>query len=237
MKSIARFIGLPTICHYLPDRVAQAEYERVGQLTPSEYEGHMLAGWRRFGHTLFRPVCPACQACLSLRVDVTAFRPNRSQRRCRKLNENTVRLEIDRPHIDSARLELYDRYHHFQTEAKDWPPRDTTDVFEYVDSFVDNPFPTDEYTYWLDDRLLMVSFVDRLPTSLSAIYCFYDPAERWRSLGTWNVLSVIEQAAQQGRPWIYLGYYVEGCRSLEYKARFVPNQIRQPDGQWIPFRS
>ena len=33
----------------------------------------------------------------------------------------------------------------------------------------------------------------------------------------------------------YLGYYVAGCRSLEYKARFRPNEILDDEGQWVPF--
>lgn len=237
MKTISRFIGLPTLCHYLPDQIAQSEYLRVGAMSAGEYERRMFAGWRRFGHTLFRPVCPSCQACSSLRVQVGRFRPNRSQRRCRRLNEGVVRLEIGRPIVDRDRLRLYDGYHAYQAQAKDWPTRDSKDVLEYVDSFVDNPFPTDEYAYWLGERLVMVSYVDRLPQSLSAIYCFYDPSERWRSLGTWNVLTVIDQAALSGRDWVYLGYFVAGCRSLEYKANFVPNQIRRPDGQWHDFRT
>jgi leucyl-tRNA---protein transferase len=35
---------------------------------------------------------------------------------------------------------------------------------------------------------------------------------------------------------VYLGYYVEGCGSLEYKARFQPNEVPGPDGEWVPFR-
>jgi arginine-tRNA-protein transferase len=72
---------------------------------------------------------------------------------------------------------------------------------------------------------------------MSAIYFFYDPDERDRSLGTWNVLSVIEEAARRKVPHLYLGYYVEGCRSLEYKARYRPNEVLADDGEWRPFRA
>jgi arginine-tRNA-protein transferase len=81
-----------------------------------------------------------------------------------------------------------------------------------------------------------VGYVDDLPGGLSAIYFFYDPEERHRSLGTWNVLSVIENARQRRIPFVYLGYYVEDCTSLAYKGQFVPNQIRGPDGSWRDFR-
>ena len=79
--------------------------------------------------------------------------------------------------------------------------------------------------------------MDALPNGLSAIYFFYDPDERDRSLGTFNVLRVIDSAAARGIPHVYLGYYVEGCRSLEYKARFRPNEVLGRAGTWQPFRS
>ncbi|MGL4420751.1 MAG: arginyltransferase, partial [Gemmataceae bacterium] len=86
--------------------------------------------------------------------------------------------------------------------------------------------------YWAENRLIGVGYVDNLPSCLSAIYFFYDPAERERSLGTFNVLSIIQQAQQLGKRFVHLGYTVEGCRSLEYKARFHPHDLRHSDGVW-----
>ena len=56
-----------------------------------------------------------------------------------------------------------------------------------------------------------------------------------RSLGTWNVLCLIDEAVRRGLPYVYLGYYVEGCPSMSYKIRFVPNEIRGADGVWRDF--
>jgi arginine-tRNA-protein transferase len=82
-----------------------------------------------------------------------------------------------------------------------------------------------------------VGYVDVVPEGLSAIYFFYDPDERERSLGTYNVIAILREAAARKIPYVYLGYYVEGCRSLEYKARFRPNEVIHPDGRWRLFRS
>jgi arginine-tRNA-protein transferase len=99
---------------------------------------------------------------------------------------------------------------------------------------VDNPFATEEWSYYAGNRLIGVGYVDRLPGALSAIYFFHDPDERRRSLGTFNVLAILEAARAQRIPYVYLGYYVEGCRSLEYKARFKANEVLAPDGTWQP---
>jgi leucyl-tRNA---protein transferase len=75
-----------------------------------------------------------------------------------------------------------------------------------------------------------------LPEGLSAIYFYYDPDERDRGLGTWNVLSIIQRAGELGLPYVYLGYFVDGCDSLSYKGNYAPNQTRTADGDWQAFR-
>jgi arginine-tRNA-protein transferase len=126
------------------------------------------------------------------------------------------------------------------------------------------PGSVEEWTYYIDRQLVGVGYVDYLPAvpdlgarrrsdgrvplelsgsgeplggGLSAIYFFYEPAERQRGLGVWNVLSLIRMAAQRGLPYVYLGYYVDGCASMAYKPTFLPNQIRGEDGIWRDFRS
>ncbi len=252
MQSLFRYVAYPHPCAYLPDQRQRMEYEHVAALTPAEYLQRIYEGWRHFGTVLFRPVCEACQACQAIRISVADFRPDRSQKRVRKLNKGAVELRIGRPMVTQAKLDLYDRFHDFQSEAKGWPGHTTRYVEAYVSAFVDQPFAVEEWCYYLDNRLVGVGYVDHLPSvaanatgrisleivdqplagGLSAIYFVYEPEERGRSLGTWNVLCCIAEARRRGLPYVYLGYYVEGCRSMAYKNRFEPNQLRQPDGTW-----
>jgi arginyl-tRNA--protein-N-Asp/Glu arginylyltransferase len=239
MESLFRHIAPPTRCGYLPQQKWSLEYEYVVEMTPGEYLERMLDNWRRFGHMLFHPLCPSCRACRSLRVVVPQFRPDRSQRRCRLANEGVIELRIGKPSVSRAKLALYDRYHAFQAEHKGWPEHAPRDASSYVDSFVHHPFPVEEWCYYLDGQLIGVGYVDVLMDAaaggFSAIYFFYDPRQRQRSLGTWNVLCLIEEAAKRQLPYVYLGYYIEGCGSMCYKARFRPNQLRGVDGVWRDF--
>ena len=237
MESLYRYVAPASPCGYLPEQFWRLEYEHVAALTPAEYMERMLQGWRRFGTVLFRPRCRACTACRSLRVVVERFRPDRSQRRARQANEGVVERRIGLPSVSLAKLLLYDRYHAFQAENKGWPSHPAKDAWGYASSFVDNPFPTQEWCYYLGGRLVGVGYVDDLPGGLSAIYFFYDPSERQRSLGTWNVLSLLAEAAARQIPYVYLGYYVAGCPSMTYKSRFVPNQLLGLDGRWRDFRT
>jgi arginine-tRNA-protein transferase len=247
MQSLLRFTQPPGQCNYLPAEQASLEYELVAELSKAEYLQRMLEGWRRFGRLLFHPVCAGCRACRALRVRALEFRPDRSQRRCRQANEGEIELRIGPPAVTEAKLALYDRYHAFQADHKGWPDHPPKDAGEYASSFVAQPFEVEEWCYYLGGRLVGVGYVDCLPDpaakaqahgagGLSAIYFVYDPSERDRGLGTWNVLCTIDEARRRGLPYVYLGYAVAGCRSMEYKTRFVPNEVRHEDGVWRRFR-
>jgi leucyl-tRNA---protein transferase len=247
MESLFRYVASPTPCGYLGNRLWSLEYEYVSAISPAEYLARMLDNWRRFGTMLFRPACRSCTACRSLRVVAERFRPDRGMRRCRRANEGVVELRVGPPSVSRAKLALYDRYHAHQADARGWPRHPPRDASSYADSFVHQPFPVEEWCYYLDGQLVGVGYVDPLPTlppghagasqgGLSAIYFFYDPRLRERSLGTWNVLCLIDEAARRRLPYAYLGYYVEGCPSMSYKPRFVPNQVRGDDGMWRDFR-
>jgi leucyl-tRNA---protein transferase len=235
MESLFRYTAPPSTCGYLPDRHWSLEYEMVVNISAAEYAERLEQGWRRFGGMLFRPQCPSCRACQTVRVDVANFQPNRSQRRAMKTNRDEIEVRVGPPTVSRARLNLYDRFHEFQTDLKGWPEHPAKDAASYRESFVQNPAFTEEYGYYLAGRLVGVGYTDRLADSMSAIYFFYDPDLRQRSLGTFNVLRLLEECSQRKYRYLYLGYYVQGCRSLEYKGNFKPNQVRLSDGQWRDF--
>ena len=235
MESLFRYTAPPSTCGYLPDRHWSLQYEMVANLAAVEYTERLEQGWRRFGGMLFRPQCPSCRACQSLRVQVRRFQPNRSQRRAWKANHAEIEVRVGRPRVSRAKLKLYDRFHEFQTDSKGWPEHPAKDAQSYRESFVHNPEFTEEWCYFLEGRLAGVGYADRLADCMSAIYFFYDPDLRARSLGTFNVLCLLEECIVRGLTHLYLGYFVEGCRSLEYKANFKPNEVLHPDGKWRDF--
>jgi leucyl-tRNA---protein transferase len=228
MESAVTALSTLSPCEYLADRSWQFRYELVPHLRPADYMERLQQGWRRFGWAMFRPDCPSCRMCQSLRVPVATFRPSSSQRRVWKRNLGEVTVRIGAPALSRDRLDLWVRFHRHGHETKGWPLEATGDP----GMLLENPFPTEEWTYHLGNRLVAVAYVDALPQGLSAIYCYYDPTERTRSLGTLNILSLLASARERGLPHVYLGYYVAGCRSMEYKRKFRPSEVLRPDGTW-----
>jgi arginyl-tRNA--protein-N-Asp/Glu arginylyltransferase len=230
-----RILDDPRQCPYLPDRVERLENEFVLDLSAAEYAERMNEGFRRFGRVLFRPRCPSCTACQALRVDVARFSPNRSQKRCWKLNHDDLRCEITDPSFTPEIVDLSKRFHVHRSRQKGWG-KHSNDASSHYYAFVDNPFQASEWRYYLGKEVVGVGYVDDVPDGLSAVYFFHDPRHAERSLGTYNVLRMINEAVSRGLPHVYLGYYVEGCESLEYKANFQPNEVLNEDGSWQSFR-
>lgn len=232
MEISSHYLSPPHRCSYLSDQTALLEYVECDELTSVDYGLLLEQGWRRFGRSLFRPRCPFCTACWSLRVVIHEFKMDRSQRRNATQNEGRVTLRIGTPSVNSEKLVLHDSFHSHQSEQIGWPKFPPKDFESYESSFVNNPIPTEEWCYYDHEKLIGVGYVDVVPEGLSAIYFFHDPAYRDWGLGTWNVLNIINEAVKRKSPFVYLGYFVSGCRSLEYKSRYKPNQVLDPSGRW-----
>jgi len=230
MLVLHQFLTPPHDCTYLPEQVAKLAYACTARLEPQAYEDLMNRGYRKFGMTIFTPVCEQCQACRPIRVPVDRFRPDRSQRRAWKRNQH-LSVRFGSPKADDAHLELYNRYHQSQTRRKGWPPHQS-DADEYALSFGQSTVPSIEISVWEGGTLRGVVLTDVTPNVVSAVYHYHEPCLAAYSLGTFCVLQTFELARRLKRAWVYLGYYVAGCPSMVYKARFRPCQIMDAAGVW-----
>lgn len=220
------FSGTESACSYLPAQRSLMQYRMAFSLTDERYEDLLSRGWRRFGRTLFRPVCTACRACQSLRVSVPEFQPTKSQRRCGKKNSH-IEVVIQKPTVSEEHLSLYNRYHEDMHLRRQWPVRTITPA-EYRDSFLDGEFSfSREFQYRHQGILIGLGLVDMTARVMSSIYFFHDPDFRDAALGTHSVQCELAEGRRTGREWLYMGYYIADCPSMNYKNRFGPHQILQ----------
>jgi len=233
MRVVYQFTTDPHRCSYLPDRLAALEYRVTPRLDPAEYEELMNQGYRKFGMYLFRPVCEGCRECRPIRIPVARFRPDRSQRRAWKRNQE-LELRLGPPVADRRRLDLYHRYHEAQADRKGWPVHDRS-AEDYNSSFVRNPLPAVEISLWDGEALRAVVITEVTPNVVSGVYHYHDPDLSDRGLGTYCMLQTVELARRLEKTWAYFGFYVAGCGSMEYKARFRPCEIMGADGVWREF--
>ena len=228
----------PEPCPYLPGLDSTTETLLMTGVSPLELEALLERGWRRFGPVYFRPVCTACTACVSVRVPVKTFAPSPNLRRVEKRAAH-LRLEVGKPAVDDARLALYRRWHASRETERGWKP-DRINAESYAMQFCFPHSAAREFSYWDGDQLVAVGIADETPQAISAVYCYHEPKSSRFSLGTYNVLRTLGYARDQGLAHVYLGYCVEGCVSLEYKARFQPQEtLLGRDGEaqlprWVP---
>jgi arginine-tRNA-protein transferase len=101
-----------------------------------------------------------------------------------------------------------------------------------------SPFNTLEFEYHLpggsERALVGVGLCDVGERTISSVYFYFDPAHHRRSLGTFSALYEIAWAAERNIPHWYAGYWVQGCRTMEYKSRFHPAEALGTDGRWRP---
>ncbi len=221
MRELVRLVEEPRACSYLPEETAALEYRIVQELDAEEYERLLARGYRRFGAQLFRPECPTCEQCVSIRILAQQFEPSASFRRALRKNSG-IRVVRQRPTVSAAHLDLYHGYHLHMSEIRAWR-RDRISRAEYVESFVaaGGDFAW-EWLYYDGDELRGVALMDETAESISLVYCYYHPAWRAASPGTFSFLVQLGYAREAGKRHAYPGYWIAANTSMAYKARFRP---------------
>ncbi len=180
-------------------------------------------GFRRSQNVLYRPSCADCAACLSARIDVSKFRPTKSQKRAARRNAYLERRATS-PWATDDQFELFRRY--LDVRHADGGMADM-DVFEFAAMIEETPIRSRvvEYSDTRTGDLIAVSLTDVLEDGLSMVYSFYDPLQPQNSLGTYMILDHIDIAREAGLPYVYLGYWVPGSPKMGYKAKFAGLEV------------
>lgn len=215
-------------CNYLPEQVARERAFQTEQLDPATYHELMDRGFRRSGSIFYAMECPRCRLCVPLRVPVATFTPTRSQRRVLRRNAD-VAVQVRRPECTPASFAIYRRYLSHQHGK----PEIDEGIEQFRASLYAQVVDTWEVVYSVGERPVAISLVDVSERSVSAVYHFYEPDQRARSLGVFSVLAEIEWTRQLGVPFYYLGYWIEGCKTMAYKANYGPHEVLM-DGVWRP---
>ena len=211
-------------CSYLPEKKVRMNYKYVDHASKTFTTAVINRGWRRFGKYFFHPVCNGCNECKSIRIDVNNYNYTKSQKKSINRNKNT-KIIVQEPKLSTAHIDLYNKYHKFKQEKDDWKHRNISQS-EYHENFVAgaNDFGK-EVLYIVDEKLVGVDLIDVLDDGISSIYFYYDPDYPRLSLGTFSLLYQIKLAKILELPWIYLGYWVDGCKAFAYKPNFQPQEI------------
>jgi arginyl-tRNA--protein-N-Asp/Glu arginylyltransferase len=218
-------------CPYLPGQKERKVFTHlVGPQAPHINNTLSQGGFRRSQSIIYRPACEQCQACISVRVCVDDFEPKRSFRKIIKKNRDLIGIEKD--NIPTS--EQYSLFSDYLDYRHGDGGMASMSVLDYAVMVEDSHVNTHLLEYRLrtadsgitgkGSELKAVVLFDRLQDGLSMVYSFFDPQEDRRSLGTFVILDMIARARREGRPYLYLGYWVRGSAKMGYKGRFLPQE-------------
>jgi arginine-tRNA-protein transferase len=219
---------MPAPCPYIPGQIERKLFTRLDGSGIAELNATLTrAGFRRSHDIVYRPVCPACSACVPVRIPTDAFRANRTQKRI--LKKNADLSVIERPALASEeQYRLFAAYQRGRHSDGDMARMSFLDFRAMIQDGSANSRVIELRD--AESGLVGAMLVDRLSDGLSAVYSFFDPAAHRRSLGTFAILAAIDLLRRQRRPFLYLGYWIARSRKMAYKAKFRPLQALGPNG-------
>ena len=226
------FATSPVACPYVPGRAERKLIvELGGNGGAAFYDDLSRAGFRRSHRFAYRPACRGCSSCVPVRIAVERFCHTRSTRRVRNANRDlTARLVAARATSDQFRLfTAYQRSRHGDSDMA------TMDYGDYRMMVEDTSVRTAIAEFReASGGLVAAALIDLLDDGISAVYSFYDPHHKKRSLGIWSVLWLVEECRRRGQPFVYLGYWIADSPKMAYKERF-PALEHLAAGVWKTF--
>ena len=236
------FLTAPSPCPYLDGQFERKVFTHlVGGKAPEMNDLLTQGGFRRSQNIAYRPACESCRACVSVRILAGEFKPTRNMRRVIQRNGDLIG-EMHDAEPSTEQYSLFRTY--LDARHRKGGMSDMT-VLDYAMMVEDTHVDTKVIEYrkrgpdtFITGRgageLIGVALTDQMGDGLSMVYSYFNPEFADRSLGTFMILDHIARARAAGLPHVYLGYWVNGSRKMDYKVRFLPQEHLGPKG-WERF--
>ncbi len=226
------YLTAPSPCPYLAGMEERKVFTHlVGKRASALNDMLTQTGFRRSQTIAYRPACESCRACVSVRVIVDDFAPSASQRRVMRANRDLIGAFAP-PKPTGEQYSLFRDYlnaRHPDGGMADMSVLDFSMMIE--DSHIDTHLieyrrrgPDHFMTGRGEGQLFGVCLTDRLVDGLSMVYSFFNPEISAHSPGAFMILDHIEKARRLGLPHVYLGYWVEGSKKMDYKGDYRPQE-------------
>ncbi len=223
------FASTPEPCSYLDNRKSVSAFANPHtDMDMQTYNELIQHGFRRSGGYIYRPHCPHCQECVSVRVPVKKHQYSRNEQRVIRKNAD-LRISIMPGRYRDEHFDLYRRYINNRHNDGSMANPGKSDYHRFlICDWTDTLF----YEYRLNRVLVAVAVCDVTDSGLSAVYTFFDPDQDNRSMGHFAILNQIHETGLRELDYLYLGYWIRDCNKMSYKRRYKPLEAYLND-QWV----
>jgi arginyl-tRNA--protein-N-Asp/Glu arginylyltransferase len=218
-------------CSYLDNRNSVSAFANPHiDMDTHTYNELIQHGFRRSGGYVYRPHCPSCQECVSVRVPLKKQQFTRNEQRTMRRNSDLL-MACSKGKFRDEHFDLYRRYIDSRHNDGSMANPSKADYHRFlICDWTDTMF----IEFRLNKRLIAVAVSDILSTGLSAVYTFFDPEYVARSPGHFAILAQIQEAKSRDLEYLYLGYWIKDCDKMSYKRRYKPLE-GFIDDQWVLF--
>ena len=234
LQKLQFYVTTGYTCGYLPNKMAQSLIAAPQHLVDANvYSGLIQQGFRRSGKFSYRPHCENCQECISVRIILDQFSPNRSQKRAFKQHQHLTTTILPNGFYEEH-YALYARYQlarHSDEKIQAETTSAENDVEQYQSFLCQSNVESVMVEFRENGQLKMVSVIDIVSDGVSAVYTFYETTDGSASYGTYNILWQTLWAKELGLRYLYLGYWIKDSKKMAYKQNFKPLE-KLIDGEW-----
>lgn len=217
------FVNIDIDCPYGLPYIATFHQATFAPISERAMKLFLSAGYRRNGNCLYDMRCRSCHSCQAIRLHASTFKPNRNQKRAWSRNDDLT-VEMLPLALNQENLDLCNKF-----LAARYPKENSSAAGYFRDFFHNNIVSSAQIQYRLDGKLVGTSIVDLGYNWLNAVYFYFDPDISKRSLGTFNILHLVDLAKEWDIEYVYLGYLIKEVASMSYKSKFRPYYLLRKD--------
>jgi len=223
------FASTPEPCSYLADRKSVSAFANPHMdMDMKTYNELIRHGFRRSGGYIYRPHCPQCQECISVRIPIKQHHLSRNEKRVIRRN-SSIQINIMPGRFREEHFDLYRRYINSRHNEGSMANPSKSDYHRFlICDWTDTLF----FEYRVNRILIAVAVCDITDSGLSAVYTFFDPDYTERSPGHFAILTQIEESRKRDLDYLYLGDWIRDCDKMSYKRRYKPLEAYLNE-QWV----
>lgn len=229
-KKLRYFLTSPSPCPYVEGELERKAFTHLAVRGSDALHAALSQyGFRRSQAIAYRPACPTCNACRSVRTPVGEFDWSRRWRRVMSKNSGVVR----NPVRNEGTREQFRVFQKYLAARHDGLGMSDMTYDDYINMVRSSPVRSLIFEYRENGELIGASLSDVMRDGFSLVYSFFDPEYSARSLGNYIILDHIQHAQELGLPHVYLGYWIAESEKMAYKGEFRPLEVLN-GAHWQP---